>query len=220
MAISLLDLPPEIRSKIYLLLLTSSNPIPLTHTTQKDRTNEVFTTQPTLHPLFPLKLLLTCHQLYHEVRPLYFSSNAFSLTLVRNTVPLDYFLEPSFRDNRRAIKSLRLVISRWGNNDFFVKRLAPVLSDMILNGNLRDLEVQALRHHLFHHRSKGEGLEFLNLEAVKKLRTILEDPYLERVVLKSYSIMDDNLCYRGNTFEGLIYRDETHLIKRSSMVIR
>jgi hypothetical protein len=188
MPFPLLDLPPEIREKIYLHTLVALAPIPLTTDSMpllypSPSSPNSFSCQ--FHELFPHALLQTCHQIYHEVRPLYFTHNAFSLLLVRDPSPLAYFLAPGFRDNRRRIKSFKLVISRWGRHNFFLKEFAPLLEDMILNGALRDLEVWVRRFHLFS-GGRDDRMSVKDGEAVERLMGILRDPYLERVVLKAY----------------------------------
>jgi hypothetical protein len=182
MPFPLLDLPPEIREKIYLHTLVSPNPIPLTPGSMPLLNPNSNNQQ--LHPLFPHALLLTCHQIYHEVRPLYFTHNSFSLLLMRDASSLSYFLSPLFCDNRRRIKSLKLVISRWGKHNFFLTEFAPVLEDMILNGSLRDLEAWTRRLHLFF-AERDDGMITREGRAVERLVRILRDPYLERVVLKT-----------------------------------
>lgn len=208
----LLDLPPEIREKIYLHTLVSPLPIPLTtniipllYPHGSDPSNPHSAPQK-LHELFPYALLLTCHQVYHEVRPLYFTHNAFSLILVRDPSPLGYFLSPQFQDNRRRIKSFKLVISRWGRHDFFLKELAPLLEDMILNGSLRDLEVWVKRFDLI---IGGGGVVADRIgvkggEGVERLMGLLRDPYLERVVLKIYMESKDGpSTYQLDTLEDV-----------------
>lgn len=56
---------------------------------------------------------------------------------------------------------------------------------MILNGSLRDLEVWVRRFHLFSGESENR-MGFKEGEAVERLMGVLKDPYLERVVLKTY----------------------------------
>jgi hypothetical protein len=173
-----LDLPPEIREKIYILISHSSSPY-------------ILLNSPHAHDSFPLNLLLANNQIYHELRPLYFTTNAFSITLLRRNEPWDYILLPSFLDNRRQIRSLRLNVIRWGPKNYFVNELVPVLEDCIMNGRLRDLEVRMrdvwLRDIKNGHMYMVEG----NLEMMvgeqnanwESLMRLLRDPYLERAVL-------------------------------------
>lgn len=122
---------------------------------------------------------------------------------MRDPSPLAYFLSPDFRDNRLCIKTFKLVISRWGRRDFFLKEFAPLLEDMVLNGSLRDLEVWVRRFHLLpvgrvNRMGVKEG------EAVERLMGILRDPYLERVVLKTYMERGHRLStYQSDTLQDV-----------------
>jgi hypothetical protein len=180
-AFPFLDLPPEIRENVYIHLSTDPrNHVPLSYLALG--TQEEASEGELLHPHFQLDLLLVCHQIYQEVRPLYFHINAFALTLTRHNVQLDYFFAPSFMDNRRQIRSLLLTIGRWGRQTYFLDTVVPVLEDMILNGSLRVLEVRAKESHLF----KAAMGYSINRNAVAALLRICEDPYLERVKLVTY----------------------------------
>lgn len=171
-----LDLPPEIREKIYTLTSTSPSPY-------------ILLDAPHAHACFPLNLLLTSTQTYHELRPLYFACNAFAITLNRRNEGWDYFLSPEWRDNRRQIRTLRLNIVRWGAKDFFCQSLVKVLEDCILNGRLRDLEVRIRDAWVgakecwkidIRQESKETGDGYRNWWCLGRL---LRDPYLQRAVL-------------------------------------
>ncbi|CZS95360.1 uncharacterized protein RAG0_14223 [Rhynchosporium agropyri] len=190
----ILDLPPEIRYKIYILICTSSlQSISLSTVSSPFR-------EP-IHPSFPKNLLLANSQLYQELRPLYFTCNQFSLTIRRRNEDWGYFLSSQFQDNRRQIRSLRVMIIRWGTKDFFCKTLCPVLEDCVLNGKLRSLDVVVKKGFL---KSLGKGEGFENW---KRLSTLLRDPYLERVRLWEGRCEDDG----DEGLEGL--RDVTELLK-------
>jgi hypothetical protein len=169
-----LDLAPEIRLKIYAMIATS----PQSHI-------DISSPFSSPHTYFPHALLLTCTQIYHELRPLYFISNAFSVTVLRRNESWSHLLTPSFLDNRRQIRSLRIKIVRWGTKDFFCRSLIPSLEDCILNGRLRELEVVI--------RDQSANYAFLGslnddsskeLQSWRMLRKLLMDPYLEKVTLK------------------------------------
>ena len=169
-----LDLAPELRHKIYTILTSSPQPhIDLSSTYMSPHTH------------FPYALLLTCTQIYHELRPLYFTTNAFSLTILRRNETWSHLLTPPFLDNRRQIRSLRLLIVRWGTKDFFCRSLIPALEDCILNGRLRELEVvvrdQSVGGHYLGTQRNDIRKEY---ESWRKLKRVLRDPYLEKVTLK------------------------------------
>ncbi len=184
----LLDLPPEVRLQIYKHLIISPLPyIPLARTDDdwafKEGDNLSRPEYSQWHPSFPRQLLLVCSQTYHEVRPLYFAHNGFLLVLMRKNEGLDYFISPSFADNRREIRRLRLKFARWGRNDWFVRELYPVLSDMILNGSLRDLDIQIVAKHLLEKEPPGS---MKSGDGIRALRNLCEDPYLERLVVNGF----------------------------------
>ncbi len=171
-----LDLVPELRHKIYTIITTSCKAyIDVSSFTDK-----------CAHTHFPHALLLTCSQIYHEVRPLYFATNTFSLTIYRRNESSLQLLSPSFLDNRRQIRSLRIIIMRWGAKDFFCRSLVPALEDCILNGRLRELEV-FIRDGSLSSASVVQGLHDGGKanENWRMLGKVLRDPYLEKVSLKA-----------------------------------
>jgi hypothetical protein len=200
------DLPPEIREKIYLFLCQSpAEYIPLHSDRPRALPHLLGSPPPEIeldmraigeigggpapdshHAYFPWKLLFVNSQMYHEVRPLYFSHNAFTTFVTHKNSRIDYFTAPAFRDNRCLIKKLRIIILKFGKGDYFLESLAPVLEDMILNGSLRDLEVRVAWTNVFDgcHGVVGGSARvrpFIQGEAMVELKRILRDPYLERV---------------------------------------
>lgn len=179
-----LDLPPEIRQKIYTLLVQDPDdyPISLSPITASDLGP--------FFPSFPHSALLVNTQIYHELRPLYFSTNTFSLVILRHNSLWSHVLSSSFLDARRSIRSLKLNLLRWGSKNFFIDSLVPMLEDMILNGKLRRLEVLVKDYGHYKRNSEfaiveGEreknGEEYANWG---ELRRICSDPYLESVRLR------------------------------------
>lgn len=169
-----LDLPPEIRQKIYILICTSPLPhIPL------DKVNA--------HAHFPYNLLLTNSQIYHEVRPIYFSINAFQVDVQRDNSYWAYFICPAFQDNRRQVRSLVVTLFRWGSKNFFQDTLIPLLEDLILNGRLRLLEFQVSMR-WFDSQTMGTpalGEYIMEGGPLDTMRRILSDPYLESGILRA-----------------------------------
>ena len=169
----LLNLPPEVRLRIYCLLCTSPHPVSLTMITTPCA--------------FPHSLLLTNTQLYHEIRPLFFKLNTFHLSLLNLPIyccPYNYFLHSSFRDNRLQIPSLIVTLWRWGTKDFFTETLVPIIEDCILNGRLRRLECR-IGEDWFGKEMKAEGKGRRNrIESnLRALKRLLKDPYLQRGIL-------------------------------------
>ncbi|PSS08776.1 hypothetical protein M430DRAFT_37522 [Amorphotheca resinae ATCC 22711] len=175
-AFRFLDLPPEIRQKIYTLICTSDSLcVPLD--------------EPDAHSSYPSNLLLTNSQLYHEVRPFYFTVNAFSVTVRRQNEDWAYFLSPSFLDNRRQVRSLEITLLRWGSKNFFHETLIPVLEDCILNGRLRCLEIR-VSDKWFRSQIGQRNTGNYQGDTLSTLKRILLDPYLEKAVLKAGVISD------------------------------
>lgn len=222
------DLPPEIREKIYLMIC--HNPaeyVPLhsglspqnrSHLGPGDELdlrsigeNGGGPSAESHHAYFPWNLLFVNSQMYHEVRPLYFSHNAFTTSVAHRNQKIDYFLSPTFRDNRRLIKKLRVTIYRFGQNNYFIDQFLPMLEDMILNGSLRELEVQLRWQHLFHESSvEKSGVmvrKFARGQATAELMSIMRDPYLERVRLMT---LPDGLASEQN---AAVPEDHTDLLK-------
>lgn len=196
-----LDLPPEIRERIYVLVCHDPNFISLS------------TSEPQ-HAYFPHALLLTCHQLYQEVGHLYFTTNKFAITLDRHNGPLSYFLGKSFnQDNLRSITTLRLTILRWGAKDYFLERFAPALSDMILIGRLRHLEVNLKRQDLNAYDATRDRWGFDKV--FKELIKICEDPYLETVQLQTFEPTE---AKSGLLNEPKEFNDVTYLLERGSKI--
>ncbi|KAG0651497.1 hypothetical protein D0Z07_2013 [Hyphodiscus hymeniophilus] len=175
-----LDLPPEIREKIYIQISTSP-------------TAYIHLNAPNAHGSFPstssspmsqmLAVLMLLPEIYHELRPIYFTVNPISVTLLRHNESWSYFLSPSWEDNRREIRNLRLNIVRWGTKDFFTNRLLPILEDCILNGKLRDLEVRT-RSGWMKSMDAGPGHSgLIGNTNWRPLGALLRDPYLESGVL-------------------------------------
>jgi hypothetical protein len=174
----LLELPPELRETIYIYVVRSAQSSILLNFSVGS--NDIPSQNPTGHPTFPLNLLLTTSQIYHEVRPLYFVHNAFSIYVRRRAgnEEWDYFLSPSFLDNRRQIHTLRITLFRWGPRDFFTEVLGPALEDCILNGRLRNLEIRVNQRWIECDEWIVRGSRNFCM-----LRRLLKDPYLERGVL-------------------------------------
>ncbi|RKF54552.1 hypothetical protein OnM2_096024 [Erysiphe neolycopersici] len=182
-----LDLPPEIRTQIYRLLLVQKpqnlvviSPRLIDSSPPFYASSYLSTTAAT----YPFNLLLSCSLIYEEIRPLYFNVNTFLIILGRHNNTLSYLLhETRFRSSLRLIRRLRLSIVRWGCRNFFEITFAPFLQDCILNGNLRHLElfvreswVSSVKKQ--HGGNDNDGRDRQNWRALK---TLLKDPYLENI---------------------------------------
>jgi hypothetical protein len=172
------------------------------------------------HPYFPSSLLLTCQQLYHEVRPIYFTKNKFSIKLERRNESLSYFLLPSFADNLRSINTICLTITRWGAKDYFLTTLAPVIEDLILRGSLRNLEVNARESDIVRYDPARDvfGLN-IGSDVVRELVKICEDPYLDTISLRTYARRKQEFESEPDEFGSLESHDDvTHLLNKKSAI--
>ncbi|RDW73186.1 hypothetical protein BP6252_07093 [Coleophoma cylindrospora] len=185
---------------------------------------------PLAHSNFPLPVLLACLQLYQEIRPLYFSTNIFCISVHRHNEDWDYFWEQAWEDNRRQIREVHIKFVRWGSKDFLPAVLLPVLGDMVLKGSLRRIEVTFAANFLLHDGG-GSGLRrkplkdrqaYMNstkresLRAsrpVQVLKELLEDPDLEHVrMLASWDVNGDK--DDGTEAQHSEYQDVTWLLDR------
>lgn len=168
-----LDLPPEIRQKTYSLICMS-------------HLQYISLNQADAHSSFPFNLLLTNSQIYHEIRPVYFTVNAFCVTVRRQNLAWEYFIKPSFQDNRRQIHSLMIHLVRWGPKDFFRETLVPLVEDCILNGRLKCLEFRVSEKWFNSQESRGRtGHYFMKGDTLNDIRKLLTDPYLQSAILKA-----------------------------------
>jgi hypothetical protein len=192
-----LSLPPELRTKIYLLLVQSPD-LYVQLDPKRRFANSNSNVLVSKFPYYPAALLKTCSQINQEAGPLYFTTNAFSLLLNREHFLFDYFLQRAFTRNRRMIRSLRITIVRFGRKDFFYRELAPILQDMIINGCLRELKIRLKKCHFLEFGCAEHNLlqwrqdeKFLNVRAILALREICEDPYLEKVKVETFMPNDE-----------------------------
>lgn len=92
---------------------------------------------------------------------------------------------------------------RWGSKDFFCAVLIPCLEDMVLNGQLRVLDVWVRGVHLMdgERGHDGQNGALRKQRPVEMLKRLLEDPYLERVKLwacRQDHWDHDDACSEGN----------------------
>lgn len=179
-----LDLPPEIREKIYALICHDpENPISITindpiNSTTFDRVVQRYTpSDPS--DFYPDDLLLANSQIYHEIRPLFFNLNTFHLILVRLREYTGVFYDDSFLDNRLEIRSLVIDIRRW----YYASRLFELLEQMILQGKLRTLEVLIREGGALRNLTNALGGNYGGGSKFRTLSRILRDPDLKKVSL-------------------------------------
>ncbi|KAI1089907.1 hypothetical protein F5B19DRAFT_484909 [Rostrohypoxylon terebratum] len=128
------DLPPELRGVILSQLLVSDESIILHDTT--------FFTLPSPGNWNFLNVFLVNMQMYQEASTIFYSQNRFTLNAHSHRLPAHLtsrggFLSEDGQDARRRVRSLTLYLTRVGGE--FERVIGPALSDMVLNGCLREL---------------------------------------------------------------------------------
>jgi hypothetical protein len=188
----LLDLPPELRTKILLFATLSPYPSHLIRLTPPPEGLENYECNPPqyFHPP-PLSLLLTSVQIYNEVHPLYYTSHTFLLPITRDPSSLDFLLAPSFSHNLLTIRSLFIWVHRWGYKNFFASVLIPKFESCILKGNLRRLEVVVKERDARGWIKEAEtGRETMENSVWSSLKRLCQDVDLEAVKLWSVKLVD------------------------------
>lgn len=131
-------LPLEIRQMIYILVINSS-PQP----------TKIFLGDP-IPPVTPIAhraLVLACTQTHTEFRQLFFNTGTYLLTIPRHGKGISgrpsppHILGSACRRSRLRIQSLRIHFETWITNGKFEHILSSVLSDMVLYGDLHNLEL-------------------------------------------------------------------------------
>ncbi|CAG8972976.1 hypothetical protein HYALB_00008336 [Hymenoscyphus albidus] len=192
-----LDLSPEIREKIYLLICHNPHDA-ISLDRNSSKTYLLDKSGPTMLPdFYPHDLLLVNTQIYHEIRPLFFNYNTFSLRLVGRE--LAGFYDPEFFLNRLQIRSMKVVIHRW----YHVRQLFPLLEDMILKGKLRELEVWVregavrMLSAVAKVGDDGKGREMWDFECLMR---ILRDPDLRKSSLRGIGEPEKDYSHSGEPF--------------------
>ncbi|KAI0126578.1 hypothetical protein BJ170DRAFT_629221 [Xylariales sp. AK1849] len=183
------DLPAELREAILAnLVLLPSSISALRPVSRDDEARP---------PAILADLLLVCSQMYQEVSAIFYTQNRFHIDLGPRTV-LDQLTEEGQllsaqgQDARRRIRNLTLRMRRIGGD--FERHIVPALSDMILCGSLRNLEINILS------QSRGrqkmsctsvlpmqggpnplEATGLFHTSPFQALLRLLADPDLERV---------------------------------------
>ncbi|KAH6657742.1 hypothetical protein BKA67DRAFT_532936 [Truncatella angustata] len=187
----LFDLPGELRTAVLEHLVIIHSDIPVF------AKKETCTESP---PMVLTDLLLVSHQMHREASGLFYTMNNFIVNLASRRMLSDIVQEgqlfgPDVLDARRRIRSLSLRVRRISGDLESVA--VPTLTDMILHGNLRILDVGILTqstglktksNYDSHHRP---GSVFQDPESANLVRTspfqallgLLADPDLEKVTL-------------------------------------
>ncbi|KAI1400627.1 hypothetical protein F4819DRAFT_364182 [Hypoxylon fuscum] len=177
------DLPPELRGAILTELLTSDSSIVL-HSATLSR--------PPISDLPGiLNIFLVSIQMYHEASAIFYAQNRFILNAQSHRLPVHLtsrggFLSEEGQDARRRVRSLTLHLTRVGGE--FERVLGPALSDMVLNGSLRDLGLRLMPPSWRSHANRTLDPEMVQRPPFQALLRLLADPYLETVELLAWRV--------------------------------
>ncbi|KAI1209163.1 uncharacterized protein F4807DRAFT_460857 [Annulohypoxylon truncatum] len=176
----LFDLPPELRGAIFSQLLVSNESVILHETT--------FFTLPSTQTWNFLNVFLVNMQMYQEASAIFYSQNRFTLNAHYHRLPTHLtsrggFLSEEGQHARRRVRSMTIYLTRVGGE--FERVLGPALSDMVLNGSLRELVIR-----LGPPSSLGANRtphpDMVQRPPFQGLLRLLADPYLERVKLLAW----------------------------------
>lgn len=202
------DLPGELRATILEHLVLSASDIPAVRSG-----NDVA-------PIAPTDLFLACSQMYQEASGIFYTQNRFVIDLgtrrlCEQIAEEGQLLSPQGQDARRRIRTLTLSMKRIGGN--FEVVIAPALSDMILSGSLRNLEIRflpqnyGLKQGVVNRVQNGgewgsHPAEAGNLATTAPFRALLRllgDPDLERVELLVWMVHWSMWCPFHEEMDGL-----------------
>jgi hypothetical protein len=159
------DLPAELREVVFKHLLLSPDGIDVQE----------------FDGLWLLDIFLVNMQMYQEASAVFYGQNQFTLDLRYSRLDDVYtkpgsFMGPRAVDARRRIRRLRLLHRRVGGD--FEKEIDPILTDMVLSGSLRGLD---LRLDLAAFSKRGPSSRFattfLRAQACNINRLMTTSPY-------------------------------------------
>ncbi|KAI1844593.1 hypothetical protein JX266_009266 [Neoarthrinium moseri] len=199
------DLPAELRADILEQLVLVPQDVPV------HARAETSTESP---PAALLDLFLACTQMYQEASAIFYARNRFLVNLGSRRMFSDItaegqFFSPEGLDARRRVRALRLRLRRLSGD--FEKVIAPIVSDMILCGSLRSLEIgiltqsSGLKANTSCRSSYGRGLEADSLVTTSPFQTLLRllaDPDLEEAGLWVAQIHWSVWCPFHETYDG------------------
>ncbi|KAL7620401.1 hypothetical protein AAE478_009396 [Parahypoxylon ruwenzoriense] len=144
----------------------------------------------TFSPPGPLNVFLVNMQMYQEASAIFYSQNDFTLNVRAHRLPMHLttqggFLSQEGRDARRRVRNLTLRLTRVGRD--FKDVVGPALSDMVLCGSLRVLNVRLGSSSRMPPEFASQMVpldpvhdpDFMRWPPFQALLKLLADPYLE-----------------------------------------
>lgn len=137
-------------------------------------------------------LFVVSYQMYQEASALFYRQRRFvvdvsSRRAYDELAAENQLFSPQVQEVRRRIRSLTIILKRIGGD--FEQKLAPVISEMILSGELRNLRFQLLSPAMdtvfqsrpLLARRSGVGADLEHTPPFQRLLSLVADPDLEQV---------------------------------------
>jgi hypothetical protein len=201
------DLPGELRAAVLQHLVLAASNLPTVRSGNDAA------------PIVSTDLFLVCSQMYQEASGIFYTQNRFVIDLgtrrlCEQITEEGQLLSPQGQDARRRIRTLILSMKRIGGN--FEAVIAPALSDMILCGSLRNLEIRFLpqnygpKQGVVNRVQNGgewashpaEAGDLATTAPFRALLRLLGDPDLERVELMVWMVHWSMWCPFHDEVEG------------------
>ncbi|KAI8628858.1 hypothetical protein F5Y19DRAFT_99086 [Xylariaceae sp. FL1651] len=187
-----LDLPAELRTNILSQLVISECGTIL-H-------NRTLFGSSTLNHVTILYIFLVNVQIYQEASAIFYGQNRFILNAQSHRLPIHLtktggFLSQEGQDARRRVQTMTLYLTRIGGE--FEDILAPTISDMVLNGSLRQLRICVGPPSS--HNFKPSDSDMITRPPFQTLLRLLADPDLHHVELFVWKVHWNIFCsFHGN----------------------
>ncbi|XXH05672.1 hypothetical protein Hte_012107 [Hypoxylon texense] len=183
------DLPPELRCAILTHLLVSDSTVMLHSATLFG---------PPLSELAGiLDVFLVSAQMYQEASAVFYAENGFILNAQSHRLPGHLtgpggFLSEEGQHARRRVRRLTVFLTRVGGE--FERVLGPALSDMVLNGSLRDLSLYLGPPSWRARANRSADPDMVQRPPFQALLRLLSDPYLEKVEFLAWRVHMTVFC--------------------------
>lgn len=194
MAFPWFDLPGELRIAVLEYLVVSPGMDDDVNTNLYAKAEAVLMVPVDMAPV--IDLLLVCSQMYQEASAIFYDQNRFHLNLgsrkLLHQITQEGLFSPHGQARRRRIRNLSLIFRRMGG--FFDKTIEPVVSDMVLCGNLRNLEIRFMPQNFGKMRmssdqnvswraSQPDAVDLVYTSPFQALLKLLADPDLDKAEL-------------------------------------
>ncbi|KAI1766641.1 hypothetical protein GGR53DRAFT_194198 [Hypoxylon sp. FL1150] len=179
------DLPPELRSAILAHVLVSED------CARVVLHNATLFSPPLSDLTGILSVFLVSAQMYREASAVFYAENCFVLNAQSHRLPHHLtsqggFLSEECQGARRRVRRLAIHLTRVGGE--FERVLGPALSDMVLNGSLRDLQLRLGPPSWRSRATRSLDPDMVQRPPFQALLRLLSDPYLEKVEFLAWKV--------------------------------